>query len=111
MAKDSNVSKWNIGVTPTFYPNEDSGVGWHDDSAQIATVISTLVLHSGLKSRPIKFRMKNTTAEAEYLTFDLVLRTGDLYVMNGVMQQYYDHCVVRIHTVQYYIQYCIHRIQ
>jgi 2OG-Fe(II) oxygenase superfamily len=81
---------WNCGIDIVMFRSGKDKIGAHADDTQSETDIVTFILECD-HDRVIKFEPKN--ASDGLPSFELYLRTGDMYRMNGKLQEKYVHSV------------------
>jgi hypothetical protein len=94
---DDRVSTyWNIGVNPVLYRNGRDKMGYHADDDQDETVIFTVLAYSPYPRRIVIKKTKSERDDSDNddcERYELFLREGGGYCMDGVMQQSYLHGV------------------
>eukprot|EP00977_Amphora_coffeiformis_P005105 scaffold1071_cov166-Amphora_coffeaeformis.AAC.13 len=97
MADLCRVNEWNIGVNPICYRGKCDKMGKHADNDQGEEVITTAIITQDsprllvFEPCPKKFpKDKLETGEEKVV---LLLRQGDVYQMDGALQQNYVHSV------------------
>jgi hypothetical protein len=77
-----NQTYWNIGVNPLYYQDGRYYMGKHADNNQGENVILTTVVES---SYPRRIVIRHNIQPVQY---ELFLKAGDAYCMDGAMQLY-----------------------
>ena len=83
---------WNIGVNPVLYRNGRDKMGKHADDDQGESLICTAVVQGSRKFVVEPAAAKPQRQEVDF-KLELWLQPGDVYLMNGEMQQHYVHSV------------------
>jgi hypothetical protein len=84
---------WNGTIDALLFRTGSERIGRHSDSTQGEQQIVTLIAECN-HERIVSFTPKNAFADDPTLPeFDLCLRTGDVYEMDGKLQKIYNHSV------------------
>ena len=101
-ARNDAESFWNVGVNPVIYRSGRDRMGQHADNDQGENLIMTAVIDGPVEDprrlviEPFackKNRLAKTTLTASDRKYELMLRPGDVYSMDGEMQRHYIHSV------------------
>jgi hypothetical protein len=84
---------WNCCINAVLFRSSKDHIVPHSDNTQGETQIVTLVAECE-HMRVIRFTPKDEYyGDAKFPEFELYLRTGDVYAMDGALQQVYTHSV------------------
>jgi 2OG-Fe(II) oxygenase superfamily/SAD/SRA domain len=87
---------WNLGVDVVMYRNGHDSIGQHKDQAQGESVIFTVLAQCQYPRR-----ICIVQADDPSVRFELFLRGGDGYWMDGEMQEHYTHGVPPVNKQHY----------
>ena len=90
---------WNIGINPVLYRNGHDKMGFHADDDQGEQIILTALVEGPRRKIVIQPSAKvhaKDTWESTDCRIELWLEPGDVYQMDGEMQQHYVHAVPRV---------------
>lgn len=110
MKQVAGVDKWGIGLNPIVYRSNSDYIGKHSDNAQGETTIMTailaqeseraLVIEPKVDKKQSKRALQGTSDQgcvgAEKIR--LILKEGDVYCMDGEMQENYVHSLPKMNT-------------
>jgi alkylated DNA repair dioxygenase AlkB len=77
-------------VLINWYPDGDSGIGWHQDDE--TDLVPGRTIASVSLGQPRRFQARLNTQTRGH-AFEVTLAAGSLLLMMGDMQQHYKHCV------------------
>ena len=93
----TGVDKWEIGVNPILYRGNKDNIGKHSDRAQAETNITTAIIEQEsdrivvIEPKDEKFPKEEWGQKTAKIK--LFLGAGDIYSMDGEMQENYVHSV------------------
>jgi 2OG-Fe(II) oxygenase superfamily len=86
---------WNIGANVVCYRDGRDHIGLHADKDQGENVIFTVIAQSSYSRRIV------IQSKAKDVLYELFLRAGDGYCMDGTMQQHFLHGLPPVKSQQY----------
>lgn len=95
LADKFGVKEWEIGVHPVLYRDGNDKMGPHADNDQGEKVILSLVVYSPKEPRRVLIQPvgKGGKVEVGDEKIELFLQPGDVFAMDGKMQDHYLHSV------------------
>ena len=95
LARALSVDQWGLGVECVLYGSGDDRMGFHADDSQGETIIAALVLEdTGNTPRTVTIK-PNEEYQSCHNSYRLQLSQGTVYIMNGEMQKYYMHALLK----------------
>lgn len=97
LAHDLGVTFGRMGLN--LYRDGDDSVAWHSDRlprTQLDNTVVALVSLGGVRT----LRVRPKTASPTARPFEVVMRSGDLFVMGGASQRRWEHCVPKTRNAE-----------
>ena len=90
----TGVDCFELGADTIVYDDGDDSINWHADDNQGESLIACVVIETP-PDRKIDIRVKEEYREsdADDVQYQLEVSKGSVYIMNGVMQQKFEHRV------------------